>query len=1019
MALKAQELISPELEAAARRIFGSAAQPIPVYFQEAPAEVFIGGGAIGPQIIQTLSVSATIKPWMMAALLRLDRLLDLDFITTPSRNTSKVRVYLDTVINLDGGGTTLGIALNNEMWGGSWWEIILNGPPLLNDEAYFKFAFVHELGHALGLEHPFDASDGDLGGQRFGDPDASVTVMSYTEPSGGWPDFYMPSDLAVLVRLWGLERDHADWLIEAGNGQLLLLDRDAAEKRLALMLPGDVLQGPAPAPPAAVEPHLSHKPGELLLAGLVEKGRWESSWDGGSTWVEGSGSSLVVESGQLKQLMLRQQDRWGRFSPERTVVASNQRVQELSPELLLPPSAVGHTGLQPLLAGPTGDPVLLWSLDAALAEQADSIRAAVAELDALVELDFLELPASGSQALVQLHFQAAKHEDAPLISLNRTRQQRALNDGVLLLEDHLNVTLQAAARRRSHTTLHLAVLQALGHAVGLQAAPGLFPDTTVMAPLQPPLTLRGDGGLSALDRAALRQQLGPETRGNEALLHLNTSPALISVGRLAASFREDSTGRSITTLDLLVHRSGNVDVRVPLIWTAGNAQDWLVLQPGETEARLQLELISGQAVELPLELSLPRHALAAEGTNTTSVINLRTLEFALTSEELIDQLWQASLSAWSHSGLIGWHLTGELEGSWGAHLRAWMEAIETASGLHLVELPADHPLLTWSFVPKGSQTEGAISVFELGQDPKAKAEGSEVSEGQALLQAVLLQLGLERPDDPADGDHYQRTPVYPENSALFTALSAGNSGEASLRPADLEALRAVHNVGIRPELNSDDAPAFALSLNKTHSGQLLRREGSVRQLGVTVERRGGLNVDNRLLLQEPRLKLAELIHFAPGQERAEVVLPWPSVAMGGHLAFELEVLSGNHQAVASQLNLRSSEAELKVLGQKLLADPLTGWLPDLDGDWRFTPQFEGQLLLRRSLGTFPGDALMEGLPWSAGANRTPQNRLELNDRDNVVLKWLEASGGGELPVDDPLALMRCLHHTGVDAYPFE
>ena len=36
-----------------------------------------------------------------------------------------------------------------------------------------------------------------------------------------------------------------------------------------------------------------------------------------------------------------------------------------------------------------------------------------------------------------------------------------------------------------------------------------------------------------------------------------------------------------------------------------------------------------------------------------------------------------------------------------------------------------------------------------------------------LQQNILLKLGMEKPEDISDGDKYIRTPVYPEDSALF------------------------------------------------------------------------------------------------------------------------------------------------------------------------------------------------------------------------------------------------------------
>ena len=65
-----------------------------------------------------------------------------------------------------------------------------------------RFAIVHELAMSW-VEHPFD-SDGDVAGERFGDPDASEATMSYTKPDG-LAGLY--ADLTAMAAIWGLEDD--------------------------------------------------------------------------------------------------------------------------------------------------------------------------------------------------------------------------------------------------------------------------------------------------------------------------------------------------------------------------------------------------------------------------------------------------------------------------------------------------------------------------------------------------------------------------------------------------------------------------------------------------------------------------------------------------------------------------------------------------------------------------------------------------------------------------------------------
>ena len=197
------ELISPELAGASARIFGDDSEVVRVYIHDESGDTYIGGGSVGPQWITTMAIDDERYNWISNVFQKLDQQLDLDFVESNTPNGSQVNIYFDTEIEVGGSGTTLGLALSNEGRRRSWWEIVINAPVLANDQDYLDFAIVHELGHVMGLEHPFDNSDGDVAGERFGDPDASETTMSYTRPDEGWPDFYSDADLTAMAAIWG------------------------------------------------------------------------------------------------------------------------------------------------------------------------------------------------------------------------------------------------------------------------------------------------------------------------------------------------------------------------------------------------------------------------------------------------------------------------------------------------------------------------------------------------------------------------------------------------------------------------------------------------------------------------------------------------------------------------------------------------------------------------------------------------------------------------------------------------
>ena len=217
------------------------------YYLHTPGgAVTVSGGGFGEQEIQSIAIPGPDQDYFNAMVRRLDRIIDLDFTQVDNPLSADVDLYYDSEIDLGGGGITLGLATTSGVGG---WELYLNYPALDNDEPYRRYALIHEFGHSLGLEHPFEARDGDVFNGST-DPWSSAhpedTVMAYRSPrSKSWPEFFSDNDLNALIEVWGAE---ARYLSEnddvvVGNAYRDVLLGDGGNDELRGLSKSDLLNG--------------------------------------------------------------------------------------------------------------------------------------------------------------------------------------------------------------------------------------------------------------------------------------------------------------------------------------------------------------------------------------------------------------------------------------------------------------------------------------------------------------------------------------------------------------------------------------------------------------------------------------------------------------------------------------------------------------------------------------------------------------------------------------------------------
>ena len=182
---------------------------IDIYIHTSGGRKKVNGGIYGTQIIDTFDVGVADQYFFKSVFAKLDLQVDLNFSFVSNSQDADIAFYYDKEINLDDQQNILGVIIPIVVSNKYAYEVFLNIPRFKNDQDYLRYAFIHELGHAIGLEHPFNSSDGDVFEDETSFSESAYpeeTVMAYREPLNGlWPQYFSENDINALQKSWGIE----------------------------------------------------------------------------------------------------------------------------------------------------------------------------------------------------------------------------------------------------------------------------------------------------------------------------------------------------------------------------------------------------------------------------------------------------------------------------------------------------------------------------------------------------------------------------------------------------------------------------------------------------------------------------------------------------------------------------------------------------------------------------------------------------------------------------------------------
>lgn len=135
--------------------------------------------------------SCAMKPWIQSMLSDVGNLIDVDFKVVKRQKRAELKFFETDLIY--GNPEYLGLAVPLISLKGNYWDLYVRS----DAGQYKRWAYLHELGHFLGMEHPHDDLDGDL--WEFQTTNDTVMSYNYTA-SYDWR--FRQADVDTITGMW-------------------------------------------------------------------------------------------------------------------------------------------------------------------------------------------------------------------------------------------------------------------------------------------------------------------------------------------------------------------------------------------------------------------------------------------------------------------------------------------------------------------------------------------------------------------------------------------------------------------------------------------------------------------------------------------------------------------------------------------------------------------------------------------------------------------------------------------------